>query len=400
MPCGVGRDSFQQIMSLDDVDPERLARRLSAKWQRFGAGVLPAWVAEMDYPIAPAIRGVIERALEYDDFGYPASGDERAVPAAFAERMLQRFGWTADPARVEVLSDVVQGLYIGLLAFTAPADGVLIQTPIYPPFLKSVADTGRRTVTSALVDTGTQLGIDFDHLRSVSDGVRVLLLCHPHNPTGRVFTRAELEGLAALAIERDWLVFSDEIHADLTHAGGTFVPFAALGPEVAARTITLTSATKAFNIAGLRCAVAHFGARALQTRFNRALPEHVRGGIGILGQHCTVAAWRAGDGWLEEVKASLDRQRHALICQLRETLPEAKMYLPDATYLGWLDLRELALEPDPADFFRRQARVALFDGRFFGDGFEQHARLNFATSPALLGEMVERMVRAVRARRT
>jgi cysteine-S-conjugate beta-lyase len=385
-------------MSVNDIDPERLARRLSAKWQRFGAGVLPAWVAEMDYPIAPPIRAVIERALEYHDFGYPALRDERAVPAAFAERMLRRFGWRADAARVEVLSDVVQGIYIGLLALTAAADGVLIQTPIYPPFLKSVAETGRRTVTSALVDTGTRLGIDFDHLRSVSDGVRVLLLCHPHNPTGRVFTRAELEGLAALAIERDWLVFSDEIHADLTHATDAFIPFASLGPEVAERTVTLSSATKAFNIAGLRCAVAHFGTRALQTRFNAALPEHVRGGIGILGQHCTVAAWQAGDVWLDEVRASLDRQRHELLGLLRDTLPEVKMYLPDATYLGWLDLRALALEPEPAEFFRRQARVALFDGRFFGDGFEQHARLNFATSPALLREIVERMAHAVRTR--
>jgi cystathionine beta-lyase len=385
-------------MSFDDLDPERLGRRLSEKWQRYGAGVLPAWVAEMDYPIAPAIRAVIERAIEHDDFGYPAWRHARVVPEAFAERMQRRFGWRADAARVEVLSDVVQGLYIALLAFTVAGDGVLVQTPIYPPFLSSVKETGRRLVASPLVDAGDRLGIDFNALRAASPGVRALMLCHPHNPTGRVFTRAELEGLAALAIEHDWVVLSDEIHADLTHPGQVFIPFGALGPEVAERTVTFSSATKAFNIAGLRCAVVHFGSRALQARFDGALPEHARGGVGILGQHCTEAAWRASDEWLEQVKRSLDVQRHWLVETLRARLPEARVCLPEATYLAWLDLRALALQPSPAEFFRRQARVALSDGAFFGAGFEGHARLNFATSPALLGEIVERMVGAVGAR--
>jgi cysteine-S-conjugate beta-lyase len=385
-------------MSFDDLDPERLGRRLSEKWQRYGAGVLPAWVAEMDYPIAPAIRAVIERAIEHDDFGYPAWRHARAVPEAFAERMLRRFGWRAEAARTLVLSDVVQGLYIALLALTAPGDGVLMQTPIYPPFLGCVKETGRRLVARPLVDAGDRLGIDFDALRSACPGVRALMLCHPHNPTGRVFTRAELEGLAALAIEHDWVVLSDEIHADLVHPGQPFIPFAALGPEVAERTVTFSSATKAFNIAGLRCAVAHFGSRALQERFDGAAPEHVRGGVGILGQHCTEAAWRRSDDWLEQVKRTLDVQRHGLLETLRAELPEARVYLPEATYLAWLDLRALALEPSPAEFFRRHARVALSDGAFFGAGFEGYARLNFATSPALLGEIVERMVGAVRAR--
>src|SRR5690606_11621484 len=244
-------------LSFEDLDPERLRRRLGEKWRRYGAPTLPAWVAEMDYPIAPAIRAVLERALELDDFGYPAGRDQRAVPEAFAERMLARHGWRAEASRVEVLSDVVQGLYLALLAFTAPGDGVLVQTPISPPFLSCVRETGGRLVASPLVDGGQRYGIDLDRLRAQAPGVRALLLCHPHNPTGRCFTRPELEGLAALAIEHDWVVLSDEIHADLTHPGSSFVPFAALGPEVAARTITFSSASKAFNIAGLRCALAH-----------------------------------------------------------------------------------------------------------------------------------------------
>jgi cysteine-S-conjugate beta-lyase len=387
-------------MSLcEDLDPERLRRRLSEKWRRHPGPMLPAWVAEMDYPIAPAIRAVLERALELDDFGYPAGRDQFSVPEAFAERMQQRFGWNAQAERVRVLSDVVQGLYLALLAFTAPGDGVLVQTPIYPPFFSCVRETSRRLIASPLVDLGGRHGIDFDRLRAQAPGVRALLLCHPHNPTGRCFTRAELEGLAALAIEHDWVVLSDEIHADLTHPGHTFVPFAALGPELAERTITFSSASKAFNIAGLRCALAHFGSDERVAGFERVLPSHARGGVGILSQHATVAAWREGEAWLGEVRAALDARRRQLIEQLGRQLPEAKVYLPDATYLAWLDLRALELGPSPAEFFRQSARVALSDGGYFGEGFEGYARINFATSSALLGEIIERMAAAVRARR-
>ena len=382
----------------EDLDAERLRRRLSAKWRTHGAPTLPAWVAEMDYPVAPAIRAVLERAIELDDFGYPAGRYQREVPEAFAERMRQRYGWNADPSRVVVLSDVVQGLYLALLSFTAPGDGVLVQTPIYPPFLSCVKDTARRLVASPLRDEGGRYGIDFDRLRAEAPGVRALLLCHPHNPTGRCFTRAELEGLAALAIEHDWVVLSDEIHADLTHPGATFVPFASLGPEVAARTITLSSASKAFNIAGLRCALAHLGSDAQLARFDAVLPEHARGGVGILAQHATVAAWREGEAWLSEVRAALDVRRQRLVAELGRQLPEAKVYLPEATYLAWIDLRALALAPAPAEFFRRHARVALSDGHYFGAGFEGFARINFATSAALLDEIVDRMASAVRGR--
>jgi cystathionine beta-lyase len=385
-------------MGLEDLDPERLRRRLSEKWRRHAAPMLPAWVAEMDYPVAPAIRAVLERALELDDFGYPAAKDERSVPEAFAERMQQRYGWGAPAERSLVLSDVVQGLYLALLAFTAPGDGVLVQTPIYPPFLSSVRETNRRLVASPLVDLGGRYGIDFDRLRAQAPGVRALMLCHPHNPSGRCFSRAELEGLGELALEHDWVVLSDEIHADLTHPGHTFVPFASLGPELAERSITFSSASKAFNIAGLRCALAHFGSDERVAAVDRVLPSHARGGVGILSQHATVAAWREGEAWLAEVRAALDARRHQLIAELRRELPEAKVYLPDATYLAWLDLRALELGPSPAEFFRRHARVALSDGAYFGAGFEGYARLNFATSRALLSEIIERMASAVRAR--
>jgi cysteine-S-conjugate beta-lyase len=385
-------------MMFDDVDPERLRLRLSEKWQRYGSPMLPAWVAEMDFPIAEPVRQVLTRAIELDDFGYPAGLDERRVPEAFAERMRQRYGWNAAAERVVVLSDVVQGLYLSLLGFTAPGDGVVIQTPIYPPFLFSVRDTQRRLENCPLVDDGKGWVIDFDRLRAAPANVRALLLCHPHNPTGRAFGRPELEALAALAIERRWVVLSDEIHADLTHAGREFIPFASLGEEVAERTVTFSSASKAFNIAGLRCAVAHFGTRELMHRFQTVVPAYVRGGVGILSQHATVAAWREGDVWLEQVRAYLELSRHHVVGRLRSLLPEVSVHLPEATYLAWLDLRALELRPSPAEFFREKAQVALSDGVYFGPGYDGHARLNFATSRVLLDQILERMASAVRAR--
>jgi len=382
-------------MSLLDLDLTRLRARRSIKWSQYGPDCLPAWVAEMDFPVAAPIREVLKEALEHDDFGYPHSSRALGLQELLAERMQRRYGWQLDPARVDVLNDVVQGLWIALLAFSAPGDGVIVQTPIYPPFLDSVSKAGRRLLLSPLVAAADRYVIDFDQLREVSQGARLLLLCHPHNPTGRVFTRGELERLGALALERDLCVVSDEIHADLTFPGQNFVPFASLGPELAERTVTLTSATKAFNIAGLRCAFAHFGSPELQARFSACVPYHARGGVGILGQHCTLAAWRSGDPWLEEVKRTLDANRRFLVQEFARTVPQLGVRLPEATYLAWLDCQGLALPVSPARHFLEQGRVALSDGAAFGPGFAQCARLNFGTSPALLAEIVQRLVAAV-----
>jgi cystathionine beta-lyase len=385
-------------MDLNDLDLERLRARLSVKWQHYGRDCLPAWVAEMDFPVAEPIRATLKRALELDDFGYPQEQAVVGLPELFAARVRQRYGWQIDAERVEVLSDVVQGIYIALMALTTPGAGVVVQTPIYPPFLDSVKKLGRSPRICPLVDSGDRHAVDFGELARACQGARMLLLCHPHNPTGRVFTRAELTRLAELALEHDLFVVSDEIHADLSFAGSDFVPFASLGPEIAARTITLSSASKAFNIAGLRCAVAHFGSAGLRERFNACVPEHARGGVGILGQYCTKAAWQAGDLWLEEVKQTLDDNRRFVLAELHQRLPEVRVHLPEATYLAWLDCSALGLDSSPATFFVRQARVALSDGAWFGAGFEQCVRLNFATSRSILGELVERLITAARRR--
>ena len=385
-------------IDLDALTIDGLRRRVSEKWSTYPPDILPAWVAEMDFPLAGPVRAVLARAAGEGDVGYPLGLRETGIQQAFADRAAERFGWPVDPARVEVLSEVVQGMHVAMRAFSEPGDGALVQTPIYPPFLGVVRETGRRLVENRL-DAGAGHGIDFDALRAAAGpGTAIAFLCNPHNPTGRAFAREELEALAALAIERDWIVVMDEIHADLVFEGRPHIPFASLGEEVARRTITLTSATKAFNIPGLRCAVAHFGSEALQQRFNAAVSRRERGGLGLLGLHATVAAWRHGEPWLDDVRAVLERNRDRVADFVRERLPRAKLVAPQATYLAWIDFSAYGLEPSPGRWLARHGRVALSDGPNFGTGLEGYARLNFATSGPILDEIFERIAGPIDAR--
>lgn len=398
-------------LDLDHLDVAKLRARRGEKWRQYEPDVLPAWVAEMDYPLAEPVRAVVEEALAHDDLGYPLESHQ-PLQLAFAERMETRFGWRIDPRRVEVLSEVVQGIYVAIDRMSARGDGVVVQTPVYPPFLRAVRELERRQVENPLAIGPERYEIDFDHLRAVAaDGARIFLLCNPQNPTGRVFERRELEALAELAMAHDWIVIADEIHADLVYAGRpddsegrpddsegfAHVPFASLGPEVEARTVTLGSASKAFNIPGLRCAVAHFGSDALRSRFV-SLPRHLRGGVGALGLAATLAAWHDGDAWLAEVLAYLDGNRRAVAAFVAERWPEVRTWLPEATFLAWLDCRGLDLEPTPQSFFLDRARVALSEGLAFGEPGRGFARLNFATSRPLLDEILARLDRALRAR--
>jgi len=386
--------------ALDALDLGRLRRRRGEKWALHGADVLPAWVAEMDFPLAEPVRRAVEQALEVDDLGYPLHPRRDELPALFAERMQARFGWRPDPGRVEVIADVVQGIYVALSQLSAPGEGVIVQTPIYPPFLEAVAETGRRLVESPLVRAGPRgrFELDLESLRSRIDAsTRILLLCNPHNPTGRVLERAELEALAELALAHELVVVADEIHADLVFPPHRHIPFASLSSEVEARTVTLTSATKAFNIPGLRCAIAHLGSVALRRRF-LALPRALRGGLGALGQAATLAAWREGQPWLDSVLGYLAGNRDLVARFAAERLPDVAHVPPEASYLAWLDCRALRLEPTPQRFFLAHAKVALSAGESFGRPGEGFARLNFATSRAILGEILERMAKALRGR--
>ena len=378
------------------ISLEALRRRRGTKWTRYPPDVLPAWVADMDFDMAEPIRASLARIMEANDLGYapklPASG----LPEAFAAFAARRFpGWEVVPERMVAIADIVQGIHLAIEAFTRPGDGVCTLTPVYPPFLQAVAETGRRLDHSTMVRGQGRYEIDFDALRAAIDGrTRLLLLCTPHNPLGRVFDRDELESLARIAIERDLVVVADEIHADVVYRGSRHIPFASLGPEVEARTVTMTSATKSFNIAGLRCAVVLFGSDRLAERFN-AWPERIRGAVNSFGMEATRIAWTECDEWLDALLAHLEGNRDFLHSFVGERLPGIRMVLPAATYLGWLDCREYGLEPDPYQWFLDRARVGFNDGRDFGDGGDGHVRINFATSRAILAQVLERMEEAL-----
>lgn len=381
---------------LDALDLETLQTRLSEKWNRYARDVLPAWVAEMDFPLAEPIRLTLQRAVDHGDVGYPVAPKRSGLPEIFAERMQTLHGWSADPSRVEVITDVVQGIHVALEAFSRKGEGAVVQTPIYPPFLSAVAETERRLVENRLVQSDGGFEIDFDALRAALDrDTRLLMLCNPHNPSGRVFARRELEEIADIAARHRLIVVADEIHQDLLYDGRRHVPFASLCPEVALRTITLHSATKAFNIAGLRCAVAHFGSAELRERFNAAVPRHLRGGVGLLGIYATLAAWRHGEPWLDAVRRYLERNRDFVGRTLAERIPQLVFHAPEATYLAWLDCRALGLPTTPGAYFLRHARVALSDGHHFDPESRHCARLNFATSREILARILERLAAAV-----
>ena len=387
---------------LDDLDTGLLRTRQSEKWGSHPPDILPAWVAEMDFPLAEPIRVMLERAVGRSDVGYPNNPGDSGLPECFRDRMQRLFDWSPELGRIEILTDVVQSLFIALEAFSEPGEGAIVQTPIYPPFLSAVHETGRRLIEHRFeAPSGGERGyeLDLDALRAIADDrTRLLLLCNPHNPTGRVFTRAELGGLAELAHERDWVVVVDEIHQDLVYDRHEHIPFAALDSDTAARTVTLTSATKAFNIPGLRCSIAHFGSTELKRRFNGAVRRHARGGVGLLGIHATLAAWQHADPWLDEVRAYLERNRDFVATCLASEIPDIVLQPPEATYLAWLDCRELELPQSPARFFHERAKVALSAGESFGPGWEGFARLNFATSRTILAEVLEKLTKAVHDR--
>lgn len=378
-----------------DFDIPTLRARRTNKWHKFPDDVLPAWVADMDFGVAPSVTAALKRLNDNQEYGYAAR--EGVLAASFARRMERRFGWTVDPANVVALGDLVQATFSSVMAFSEPGDGILLQLPSYPPFMAAINDTGRRLLANPMRDNGTRWVLDLAAYEAAPDPrARVLTFCHPQNPTGRAYSRAELEEVAAFAIRHDLVVISDEIHADIVYPGNTHIPLASLSPEIAARTITITSATKSFNIPALRCAVMYFGTPDLKARFFARIPARLLGSPGVTGVDATVAAWDDGQPWFDEIMAQLQANRDWLAQTIGSELPGVTMRLPEATYLAWLDCTALKLPCSAGQFFLDKARVGLNFGETFGPHYGGFARLNFATPTPVLREIVARMAAAVR----
>jgi len=368
----------------------------SEKWRAYGDGVLPMWVADMDFRSPePVIRALAER-VAHGVFGYGVEPEE--MRGILVERLERLYGWKVAPEAILFLPGVVIGFRLACRAVAGPGDGVLVQTPVYPPILRAWRDTGlsRREMELTRGPDG-HYSIDFDAFeRAIDPRTRVFILCNPHNPVGRVFRADELQRMAEICLRHGVTVCSDEIHGDLIFSGHRHRPIASLAPEIAEHTVTLMAPSKTFNIAGLHFAFAVVPNAELRARFLAAQGGLV-GRPNILDYTAALAAYREGQPWLDEVLAYLEANRDYMVEYVRAKLPGVEVGVPEGTYLGWLDCRGAGIAGNPHKFFLERARVALNDGAEFGPGGEGFVRLNFGCPRALLAEGLERMRAALAA---
>ncbi|KRB38171.1 MalY/PatB family protein [Microbacterium sp. Root180] len=374
---------------------DQLRQRSSTKWRKYGDDVLPLFVAETDYPQAPAIHDALTRAVSIGDTGYtPPEPGVAAAYAGFAER---RFGWTVDAARIRTTCDVMMAVVELLRRVTAPGDRVVICPPVYPPFFDVVPEAGAVVERVPLRDAGTTWELDLAGIEaSLASGARAVLLCNPHNPTGTVHSRETLAALADLAERYGAAVISDEIHAPLIHRGVTFTPFLDASAAAARVGYSVVSASKAFNLAGLKCALL-VTADDATSALVQGLPDEIEWRTGLFGAISAVAAFSPeSDVWLDAQLAALDANRLLLAELLAEHVPGARYRVPDAGFLAWVDLTALGWGDDPAAKILSEGRVALLQGPFFGEEGHGHVRINFGCSPDVLTEAVRRVGSLVR----
>ena len=377
---------------------DSLRRRSSAKWRYYEADVIPAWVAEMDFPLADPIAQVLHEAIDASDLGYRWVGE---LPDALAEFSLEAWGWTIDPAHVLALPDVLTCIAQTIDAFTEVGDGVVINSPVYPPFFSTVRDITRRAIVDVplLRDDQGNYDVDIDGLAAAfaRPDVTAYLLCSPHNPTGTTPTADQLRAIGDLALRHNVMVIADEIHAPLAHPGTVHTPFLAAAPDGLVA-VSLVSASKAWNIAGIKCAQVVAGSQSVMDTLTERVPLEATYATGHLGVLAAIAAYRRGGPWLDQVRDLIARNSQDVHRAVSAEMPGVRYAPPASSYLGWLDFSETSVRDDPAAFFLEEARIGLSPGHTFGAGGEGFVRLNFGTSPAILAEILERMGAALSAR--
>lgn len=367
------------------------------KWTFHPDDVLAAWVAEMDFGLAPPVAAALHAAVDRADTGYPYPLIEEAAASAAVGFWAERFDWKVDPGRVAPVPDVIEGIRRAIVHLTRPDSPVVLHTPVYFPFFSMVERAGRE-----LIDVPCRPGadgrytLDLDGIdRAFSDGAGSIVLCNPWNPVGRAFSSTEIEDLLELADSHSARVICDEVHAPLTRPDVAHSVAASVAPETV---VTVTSASKAWNVPGLKCAqVILTGDRDAEVWSSYFTPEKV--GVSNVGLIAAAAAYGDGVPWLDDVTARIEANRRLLDEAVAEHLPVAGYASPEATYLAWLDMTAYDIV-EPADYFLTEARVALTDGSPFGPGGAGHVRLNFATSPEVLTEIIERMGAALARHRS
>ncbi|SNT45470.1 MalY/PatB family protein [Rhodococcoides kyotonense] len=367
-----------------------LRRRTSEKWRTHPDDVLPMFVAEMDFSLAPSISAALHAAIENGDTGYVDPHD-LGTAQAFASYASDVWGWPAQPERMGYATDVSVVIVESLRRLIEPGDGVIINPPIYPPFFDLVPEAGGTVVEVPLSDDGEQYSLDLDGIdRALAAGARAVLLCNPHNPVGLVHSHETLTELSRVVAHHGAVVVSDEIHAPLTHHGATFTPYLTVSDAARAHGIAAESGSKAFNLAGLKSAL--FVAESdRMTDLIRGLPEEVTFRAGLLGLMATREGFTHGREWLNDTITTIESNFTLLEQQLAEKLPQVHVRRPKSTYLAWLDMRDLGWGDDPADYALRHAKVALSDGISFGKEGKGFARMNLACAPETIVEAIDRL---------
>jgi cystathionine beta-lyase len=381
----------------DEIGIETLRDLGSVKWSLF-PDAIGAFIAEMDFGIAPPITRALHAAVDEGNFGYLPRARAQRMAEAYVEWSRTRYGWEVPAENVRPLADVLAALTVAIEHFSAPGSPVIIPTPAYMPFLTVPLAMGREIIQVPMTPVDGRLGYDLEALDAAfRAGGNLLVLCNPHNPIGRVLTREELVAVSEVVARHGGRVFADEIHAPLVYPGHRHIPYASISPVTAAHTVTAASASKAWNLPGMKCAQLILSNEADLAKWTEVgvLAEHGAANLGVVAN---TAAYTAGAQWLEEVLAYLDGNRYLLADLLARHLPQVRYTPPEGTYLAWLDCRDLGLGDHPAEFFLENAGVAMTDGALCGDAGKGFVRFNFATPRPILREAIERMARAVAAR--
>lgn len=379
-----------------DTLPDRRATE-SGKWSFYPPDVLPMWVADMDFVSPEPVVRALQQRVAHGVFGYPEGYQDKPTELvglrhAVLDHLQHHSSWLPPIESLVFNPGVVTGLNLTGHAFARPGGAVLVQTPAYPPFLKIAASAGVLHQECLLVrQSDGSYEIDWDAFeQAFTPQTRLFVLCSPHNPTGRVWRREELERIAETCLRHGVVICSDEIHCDLVYPGQQHIPLASLDPEIARRTITFIAPSKTYNLAGLDCSIAIIPDEGLRKQFIAARQGLV-GHINLFGLVAAEAAYKYGQEWLDQLLAYLQGNRDFLSSFVRENMPGVSMAPPEATYLGWLDFRQAGLPCDPCEYFLNEGRVALSNGSGFGRGGEGFARLNFGCPRSMLAESLERM---------
>lgn len=364
------------------------------KWNIYKKDVIPMWVADMDWRSPEPMIDALRERVEHGVFGYPGQKAPR-LKKTFIERMWRLYHWRIKPEEIVLRPGGVPCFNIAAHAFGKPGDDILVQNPAYPPMRMAPKWAGRKRTIAPMVPRNGRYEIDFKALEAaITDKTRLFIFCNPHNPTGRMFTKPELERMGNICAKHNVVILCDEIHSDLI-LDGKHVPLASISKKIAKQTITLYAPSKTFNVPGLTCCLAVIQDKKIRKQFEKSCPG-IFPLVNIFGLVAAEAAYRAGDEWLADVRNYLRANREYMLKYIKKNMPGVKILKPQGTYLAWLDCRKLNLKDKPYKFFLKKAKVALVDGHHFGDGYEQFVRLNYSCPRSVLEEALGRMSKAIK----